>query len=63
MKYILSENGEKEAVLLSINEWKQMVKEKNEMNHFFESINKINASKTFTNNERILLLGLFLKSF
>jgi hypothetical protein len=28
-----------------------------------ESINKINASKTFTNDERILLLGLFLKSF
>lgn len=40
MKYILSEKGEKEAVLLSINEWEQLVKEKNEMNHFLESINK-----------------------
>jgi cell division septum initiation protein DivIVA len=40
MKYVLSEDGEKEAVLLSINEWERIVNEKNEIKHFLERINK-----------------------
>lgn len=40
MKYILSDSGEKEAVLIPINEWKSILNEQNEMRHFLKNINK-----------------------
>jgi len=40
MKYILSDNGEKEAVLIPINEWESILNEQNEMKRFLKSINK-----------------------
>ena len=40
MKYILSESGKKEAVLIPISEWESILKEQYEMKHFLKSINK-----------------------
>jgi len=40
MKYILSDSGKKEAVLIPINEWESLLNEQQEMKHFLKSINK-----------------------
>ncbi len=40
MKYVLSESGKKEAVLIPIIEWELMINEHNEMKHFLKSIKK-----------------------
>lgn len=40
MKYILSDSGKKEAVLIPISEWELILNEQYEMKHFLKSINK-----------------------